>query len=422
MKKNAEKRKVRQEDSKQLVLSIARSMHEVLHELVVGAGMTVFQAMLEQDRVELCGPRYAHDNERIAYRAGSAPGELAMGGRRVSMRRPRARTTSGDEVELPTWRRFAEADPLTPRAVDQVLVGVSTRKYARSLEPLPAELSSRGTSKSAVSRRFVAGTTRQVGEMMRCDLSGLDLAAIWIDGIHIDEHVVLVALGVDTQGYKHVLGMREGATENATACTALLADLQGRGMRTDRTILIVIDGSKALAKAVRDVFGDRAMVQRCQVHKRRNVEDQLPERMKETIGSAISKAYQSTDAERAKRILVGLARQLERQHPSAAASLREGLDETLTVLRLDLVPGLTRTLATTNPLENLNNQLRRITRNVKRWRDGTMVVRWIGAALQEAAKGFRRLRGYKGMPTLITALRAQDAKLDGTVDASGRAA
>jgi transposase-like protein len=216
--------------------------------------------------------------------------------------------------------------------------------------------------------------------------------------------------------------MREGATENATACTALLADLQGRGMRTDRTILVVIDGSKALAKAVRDVFGDRAMVQRCQVHKRRNVEDQLPERMKQTIGSAISKAYQSADAERAKRILVGLARQLERQHPSAAASLREGLDETLTVLRLDLVPGLTRTLATTNPLENLNNQLRRITRNVKRWRDGTMVVRWIGAALKEAANGFRRLRGYKGMPALIAALRAQDAKLDGTVDASGKAA
>jgi transposase-like protein len=422
MKKNAQKRIVRQEDSSQVVLSIARGMHEVLHDLVVGAGMKVFQAMLEQDRVELCGPRYAHDLERGAYRAGSAPGELAMGGRRVSMLRPRVRTVAGDEVELPSWRRFADADPLTPRAVDQVLVGVSTRKYARSLEPLPMEIVSRGTSKSAVSRRFVAGTARQVGEMMSIDLSRLDLAAIMIDGIHVDEHVVLVALGIDTLGHKHVLGMREGATENATACTALLADLQSRGLRTDRAILVVIDGSKALAKAVRDVFGDRALVQRCQVHKRRNVEDQLPERMKQPIGASISKAYQSADPERAKRILVGLARQLERQHPSAAASLREGLDETLTVLRFDLVASLARTLATTNPLENLNNQLRRITRNVKRWRDGSMVVRWIGAALQEAAKGFRRLRGYKGMPTLVAALRAQDAKRDGRVDAEGRAA
>lgn len=422
MKKNAEKQNVRQPESRQLVLSITAGVHEVLHDLVVGAGMGVLGAMLEQDRTDLCGPRYAHDTGRRAHRAGSAPGELPMGGRRTSVLRPRVRSVDGQELELPTWKRFSVADPLTPRAVDQVLVGVSTRKYARSLEPMPAEVVSRGTSKSAVSRRFVAATAKYVEEMMNRDLSTLDLVVILIDGIHVDEHVVLVSLGIDSLGNKHVLGLREGATENATACTALLADLQGRGMRTDRTILVVIDGSKALAKAVRDVFGDRALIQRCQVHKRRNVEDQLPERMKKTIGPAISAAYRSGNAERAKKILTGLARQLERNHPSAAASLREGLDETLTVLRLGLVAALARTLATTNPLENLNNQLRRITRRVKRWRDGSMVVRWIATALGDAAKGFRRLRGYKGMPALVAALRAHDAKLDGTVDANGRAA
>jgi transposase-like protein len=422
MKKNAEKQNVRQPESRQLVLSITAGVHEVLHDLVVGAGMSVLGAMLEQDRTDLCGPRYAHDTGRRAHRAGSAPGELPMGGRRTSVLRPRVRSVDGQELELPTWQRFSLADPLTPRAVDQVLVGVSTRKYARSLEPMPAEVVSRGTSKSAVSRRFVAATAKCVDEMMNRDLSALDLVAILIDGIHVDEHVVLVVLGIDSLGNKRVLGLREGATENATACTALLADLQGRGMRTDRAIMVVIDGSKALAKAVRDVFGDRALVQRCQVHKRRNVEDQLPERMKKTIGPAISTAYRSGNAERAKKILVGLARQLERNHPGAAASLREGLDETLTVLRLGLVATLTRTLATTNPLENLNNQLRRITRRVKRWRDGSMVVRWIATALGEAAKGFRKLRGYKGMPALVAALRAHDAKLDGTVDAKAKAA
>jgi putative transposase len=422
MKKNAEKTNVRQPETRQLVLSITRGVHEVLHDLVVGAGMSVLDAMLEQDRADLCGPRYGHDTERRAYRAGTSPGELPMGGRRASVRRPRVRSVDGRELVLPTWRRFSQADPLTPRAVDQVLVGVSTRKYARSLEPMPPEIATRGTSKSAVSRRFVVATAACVEQMMCRDLSEIDLVALLIDGIHVDEHVVLVALGVDSLGNKHVLGLREGATENATACTALLADLQSRGMRTDRTILVVIDGSKALAKAVRDVFGDRALVQRCQVHKRRNVEDQLPERMKKTIGPAISAAYRSANAERAKRILLGLARQLERSHPGAAASLREGLDETLTVLHLGLVPSLTRTLATTNPLENVNNQLRRITRRVKRWRDGSMVVRWIAAALGDVAKGFRKLRGYKGMPALVAALRARDAKLDGTVDAKGKAA
>jgi transposase-like protein len=231
-----------------------------------------------------------------------------------------------------------------------------------------------------------------------------------------------VTLGIDSAGDKHVLGLYEGATENTTACKGLLADLEQRGLRTERSMLFVIDGSKALHSAIRAVFGERALIQRCQVHKRRNVEDHLPENLKLTIGRAITKAYRSRDAERAERILDGLARQLEREHPQAAASLREGLAETLTVTRMGLPEWLERTLATTNPIENLNCSIRRITRNVKRWDDGTMVLRSVATSLSEAAKRFRKLRGYKGMPKLVAALRTHDAALGITLEADEKAA
>jgi transposase-like protein len=382
-----------------------------LHDAVVNAGMAVLAAMLEEERSKLCGPRYAHQPDRIATRAGHADGELALGGRRVGVRRPRVRSVDGSEVPLETWQRFAEADPLTPRAVEQMVLGVSTRKYDRSIEPAPPGAKSRGTSKSAVSRRFVASTRERLAEMMSCDLSELSLCAIMIDGIHVGEHVVLIALGIDASGNKHILGLYEGATENTTACTGLLSDLEARGVRTDRTMLFVIDGSKALAKAIRVKFGARALIQRCQVHKKRNVEDHLPEAMRRSVGRTVSAAYQSGNAVRAKRMLEALARQLERKHPSAAASLREGLDETLTVMKFDLPKFLARTLSTTNPIEFINGRVRKTTHNVARWDGGEMVLRWLAVALGEAAKTFRKLRGYKGIPKLVAALRGHDEKL-----------
>jgi transposase-like protein len=302
-----------------------------------------------------------------------------------------------------------------------MLVGVATRKYARSLEPMPPGVQTRGTSKSSVSRRFVEATSKELEAMMRQDLSGIDLVALMLDGIAVGDYTILVALGIDAGGNKHVLGLYEGATENATACTGLLSDLQARGLRTDRSVLVVIDGGKALYKAVRAVFGRRALVQRCQVHKRRNVGDHLPENMKNSIGRAMTAAYRCRDAVRAERILKGLAQQLEREHPQAASSLLEGLDETLTVVRLGLSEWLERTMATTNPIENLNSSIRRITRNVKRW-DGTMVLRWVAASLGEAGKTFRKLRGYKGMPKLVAALRTHDATLGITIDDEEKAA
>jgi putative transposase len=423
MKDTARKTTRRQEATPQLAFAAMLDARATLHDAIVSAGMGVLSAMLEEERAQLCGPRYAHQLDRSATRSGHTDGELALGGQRIRVRRPRVRSADGKEVKLETWDRFASGDPLTPRAVEQMVLGVSTRKYVRSIEPAPAGFTTRGTSKSAVSRRFVASTRESLGAMMSRDLGKIALCAIMIDGIHVAEHLVLVALGIDDKGDKHTLGLYEGATENTTSCIGLLSDLEARGVRTDRAMLFVIDGSKALAKAIRAKFGTRALIQRCQVHKKRNVEDHLPDAMRRNAGRTISAAYQSGNATRAKRMLEGLARQLERKHPSAAASLREGLDETLTVMRFDLPERLARTLSTTNPIEFLNGRIRKTTHNVAKWKGGEMVLRWLAVALVEASKTFRKLRGHAGMPKLIAALRAHDAKLaPAVVDVNEKAA
>lgn len=414
MKKTARKSAPREEGSTQLPLRLSDVVREDLRTFVVNAGVAALAEMLERERTDACGPRYAHQPARRARRAGHAPGELVMGGRRVQVSRPRARTVDGREVQLPSWSAFAVEDPLHERAVEQMLVGVSTRSYARSLEPLPAELPARGTSRSAVSRRFVAATEKQMAEWLGRDLSTLDLVVLFLDGVHVEEHVLLVALGVDTDGKKHVLGVREGATENAAACTALLADLRDRGLPTDRALLVVIDGSKALAKSVRAVFGARALIQRCQAHKARNVLDQLPEELCPSVRQALREAYGAGDAARARRMLTNLARRLRDEHPGAAASLEEGLDETLTVMQLGLPKKLARQLSTTNAVENLIGSVRRVSRRVKRWRGGRMILRWTVTAVADASSRFRRITGAReGMTQLLRALDHHNVTLDG---------
>lgn len=390
-----------------------------LHDFIVVQGMAALQELLEQERTLACGPRYAHDATRQASRHGHANGELVMAGRRVSVQRPRARTREGQEVELPSWSACSATDPLDARAVEQLVLGVSTRGYKRSLEQLPPEVRQRGASRSAVSRRFVRATDERLGALLARRLDDIDIVALMIDGLHFADHVILVALGIDAEGHKHVLGLREGATENSTSCRALLGEVRERGLRTDRTTLVVIDGAKALRKAVQDVFGEHALVQRCQEHKKRNVEEQVPESMRSSIRTAMNEAYRTRDQARARKLLENLGRRLENEHPGAAASLREGLDETLTVLAFKLPEALERTLATTNPIDNLMGSCRRVTRNVKRWRGGSMIVRWIATSLMEAARGFRRLRGHRGMPQLVAALRARDTQLGNPVDATG---
>ncbi|MGH7925234.1 MAG: IS256 family transposase [Candidatus Binatus sp.] len=308
---------------------------------------------------------------------------LVLGGRRVGIRRPRVRSRNGQELLLPSWAAWSARDPLTRRAMEQMLLGVSTRRYARSLETLPPGLKQRAIGRSAVSRRFITHTEHKLTQLLSQSLAALDLPVLMIDGVHFGDHVVLVALGIDGHGRKQVLGLWEGASENAAACKALLANLAERGLRTNRAVLVVIDGSIALASAVRDVFGARALIQRCREHKKRNITDALPKPLRTTMRQALNQAYATHDVARIERLLEQQARKLHYDHPGAAAALREGLAETLTVTRLGLPDHLERALCSTNPIENLFSRVRAIARRVSRWRDGYMVLRWSAAAMTE---------------------------------------
>ena len=253
-------------------------------------------------------------------------------------------------------------------------------------------------------------------EVLGRDLSNLDLVALMIDGVHFSDHVVLAALGIDSGGNKHVLGLQEGATENSAACRSLLTSLRDRGLDTERSLLVVLDGSKALVKAVRNVFGEYALVQRCRQHKKRNVRGHLSRQDWTWVKRAMNEAYGTRDPKQAKQMLKNLARRLDEKHPGAANSLREGLDETLTIMGHDLSKTLEQMLSTTNAIENLMGSVRRVSRRVKRWRGGTMILRWMAAGVQEAARGFRRVRGYRDLVQLDQWLRENDAKITGTVE------
>lgn len=394
-----------------LTLTLPAVVAASLHELVHTVGLQALSALLLAEQTALCGPRYQHDKTRSATRHGCTTGDLVLGGRRVRVTKPRVRSVDGRELPLPTWEQFSREDPLDRRATEQMLVGVSTRKYARSLEPLPDEVQAFGASKSAVSRRFVKKTSAQVEAFLTRRLDALKLCVLMLDGVHVAEHVLLVAVGIDEQGNKHVLGVREGATENAVSCRELLCDLRDRGMETERSLLVVLDGAKALTKAVREVFGNRALLQRCRVHKERNVTEQLPKELVPSVRHTMRQAYKSRDAVRAKKQLENLAQSLQSEHPGAAASLREGLSETLTVMRLRLPQELVRSLGSTNVIENLIGSVRKLSARVQRWRDGQMALRWTCATAMDAATRFRRIKGYRSLPALISALREHDQQI-----------
>lgn len=381
-----------------------------LRDVLISGGLAVATAMLEEEVERLCGPRYCR-GEGLASRWGHGPGEAVLGGRKVALKRPRVREGK-QEVPLATYQQFQEEDPLTERTMEQLLVGVSTRKYARSLEPVAPAVEESGTSKSAVSRRFVAKTEAQLEVTIGESLKDRQWAGLMVDGLHFHDHLVLILLGIDESGQKHVLGFREGTTENETVCRELLADAVARGVPADRSLLIVIDGGKGLRSAITNVFGRYALVQRCRVHKRRNVLEHLPEGARGQVRAAMNEAYKAKDYETALRLLQNLARTLEKKHPSAAASLREGMEETLTVTKLGLTGALAKTLETTNPIENLNGGVRRVGGRVKRCRDGRMALRWVVTAALEAARTFRRLKGHRDLPKLVAALRARDAEMN----------
>jgi transposase-like protein len=372
--------------------------------LCLTAGQQVFQTLMEQDRAQLCGPKNVPDPTRQAYRGGSAPSEVVLGGRRIVLPRLRARSVTGEELALPSFAYASARDPLDAHTLEAIAIGVTTRKYPRTLEPLPPTVTERAVSKGAVSRRFVALTSARLTTWLATPLDDLDIRIVLIDGLYFRDHVILLALGIDAQGTKHVLALREGTTENATVCKALLADLRERGLDLDRPTLFIIDGGTGLRKAIRETSGALGLVHRCQVHKTRNVLEHLPEALRPRIRRALAEAYALADAALAKRRLTQLAAGLERTHPGAAASLREGLEETLTLQGLGVTGALYRTLRSTNAIENLNGLIGRFVRNVRRWRDGRMLVRWIAAGLHEARRSFRRVRGHAELAALIRML------------------
>jgi putative transposase len=311
---------------------------------------------------------------------------------------------------------FTSTEIIGRMAMEKMLAGLSTRRYRVGLEPVGRKVAetSSATSKSAVSRKFVAMTETALAELLAADLSDLDLVALMIDGVHFAESCLIIALGIDINGAKHPLALVEGATENATVVTDLLVQLRERGLDVTRPMLVGIDGSKALRKAVQGVL-DHPVIQRCQLHKIRNVKDHLPQRLRTSVGRTMTDAYHADSALQAQAALLALAQELDRTHPGAAASLREGLDETLTVLRLGVPPTLARTLRSTNCIESMISICREHTGNVKRWRDGQMALRWCAAGMIEAGKQFRRVNGHLHLPSLRSALEREVAESVGPV-------
>ena len=371
--------------------------------LSVEVGLGVLRELLEQEVDELVGPKGKWNPDRSAVRHGHENGEVTLGGRRVPVKRPRARTVDGEsELPLETYEHFADRDALEEVVLERMLAGVSTRQYRRAQEPVGEQLETdaRSTSKSAASRVFVARTRQQLWKLMRRPLSDLRLAVIMLDGIELHGYTNIVALGITTEGEKLALGLWDGSTENAAVAAALLSDLVDRGVDVEQGLLFVIDGAKALRKAIRQVFGNKVPVQRCVQHKQRNVLDHLPERERPAVKTRLRRAWKETTHDRALEQLTALALELEHAHPGAAASLREGMEETLTVTRLGITGKLKLTLQSTNPCESMISTVRVIHRNVKRWTSGDMCLRWTAAGMLEAETRFRKVEGYRGLAGL----------------------
>jgi len=376
----------------------------------LAAGIEALGAMMEKDAEEACGPRHARGEGRCGHRWGRTRGKIGFHGGKVDVVRPRVRELDGNELALASWQRAVEEDWLGQWAMNLMLINVSTRKLRRAVRlpegdvPAPAGA---GVSKSAASRHFVALSATRMKEWMASDLGGLDIMVVQIDGIHITEHLVLVAaIGIDGEGVKHPLGLIEGATEHGAVVQALIDDLVERGLDPTVPRLFIIDGSKALAKAIRRSFGRHTPIQRCQIHKARNIMERLSPALHASVRRVLRQAWELEDADKAEKLIRNLARRLEHEAPGVSKSILEGLDEILTVSRLGLPTALRRSLACTNIIENMMGTVRQVSRNVKRWQSASMALRWTAAAMLEAKKGFRRLKAYKQLPALRTALAA----------------
>lgn len=402
-------------------------VQQSFERLCLAAGIETLEAMMEADVEAACGPRHGRIEKRTANRWGSTRGAIGFHGGKVGVKRPRVRGVDGREMALPSWDRATSEDWLGRWAMNLMLINVSTQRFGRAVRlpegDVPAKHGS-GLTKSAASRRFVALSSEKLDAFMNADLSALDLLVIQIDGLHVSTDLVLLAaIGIDANGDKHPLALVEGATENTTTVQALLDNLVERGLDPGVARLFIVDGAKALSKAIRATFGKTVAIQRCQIHKARNIMDRLPKELHATTRRALRQAWELDDADKAEKLIRNLARRLDQDRPGVAASILEGLDEILTVVRLKLPMELRRSLACTNIAENMMGTIRRVTRNVKRWRSGTMALRWVAAGMIEAAKGFRKLKAHRQLPLLRSALITRQERLaKSTVAPASRAA
>ena len=385
---------------------VREAAKEGLLAMSVAVGLKVMAEMMEEELTRKVGPKHAKLTERRATRHASAPGSVVLGGRRIKVRRPRARTTEGTEVRLDTYGTFSHDDQLRDVVMERMLAGLATRRHRMANEPVgrSVEARSSATSRSAVSRRFVARTRGALRELMARDLSELGVAALMIDGVKFADHCCVVALGICADGTKVPLGLFLGDSENKKVVRDLLADLVNRGLRADFGLLVVIDGSKALERAVRDVFGSLVLVQRCTLHKRRNVAVHLPRDEQKWVDRRLAKAFNHPDPSTGFRMAEDLARQIETRWPDAASSVREGLWDMFTIRHLKVSDRLARSLCCTNAIESMISMARTTTRNVKRWQDAEMVKRWAAAAILNAERSFRRVKGCNDMARLVAGL------------------
>ena len=381
---------------------VAAAMREGLLAFSTAAGLVVMQQMLTEELTAIVGPKHAKLADRVGNWHGTTTGQVVLGSQKITVPRPRGRFVDGGEVELATWETFASEDLLRQVVVERMLAGVATRRHVDVAEPVG--VAGKATSKSAVSRRFKAATEAALSELLARDLSGLETAVLMIDGLNVADQMITVALVITADGTKVPVGLVLGDTENHVVVTDLLADLVARGLRVEHGILAVLDGSKALRKAVVKVFGERALIQRCTLHKRRNVIGYLPVDERDAIDRRLGLAFAQPDPAKGLKACRDLARQLDSAHPDAAASLREGLEEMFTVAGLGVTGRLRQSLTNTNCVESMISICRNTTDRVKHWRTGTMKKRWIAAGMLEAERSFRRLKGHADMPVLVAAI------------------
>jgi putative transposase len=401
--------------------TFAAHMRQGLLAASTAVGLEVVGELMDVEVTELVGPKGKHNPARVAMRHGSEQGAVTLGGRRVQVRRPRVRSVGQEgehELALESYQVFAATDLLVEGIVARMLAGLSTRRYPAGLEPVGQQVDAQasGTSKSAVSRRFVQATAERLAELLARRLDDRRWLVVFLDGFGMGEHLLVGALGVTADGTKVPLGVVEGTTENKAVCTRLVADLADRGLDASKGVLFVIDGGKALDRAIRSVFGAKALIQRCRQHKERNVTDHLPEAERPLVRRRLRAAWALADAEQARAELEQLARSLDHQRPGAAASLREGLEQTLTVTRLGVGGKLLQTVESTNPMESMIEIVRDHAGRVKRWSSGEMALRWAAAGMLAAQGQFRRVKGYQELPQLALALERAAAEEPGPLD------